>query len=67
MQDEEAYEEASAAYREAIALRPAMAEAHANLGAALENLGRLGEAIDCFAAAVKLDPEMLPIRVLAAS
>ncbi|WP_091681184.1 tetratricopeptide repeat protein [Methylocapsa palsarum] len=62
LQDEE-YEEASAAYREAIALRPAMAEAHANLGAALENLGRLGEAIDCFAAAVKLDPEMLPIRV----
>ena len=56
-------EEALEAYSQAIALRPAMADAHANMGAALEVLGRLGEAIAAYRDAAELDPRASTVRL----
>ena len=44
-----AMDEAIAAYRQAIALRPGSAEAHGNLGNALKDKGQLDDAIAAFA------------------
>ena len=49
-------DEAEEQFRRAIAARPAFAEAHGALGAALRRLGRLDQAEGCFRAAVSLDP-----------
>jgi tetratricopeptide (TPR) repeat protein len=52
--------EAVAAYREAVRLDPALAEAWGNLGAALGELGRLDEAERALREAVRLAPGMQP-------
>jgi predicted O-linked N-acetylglucosamine transferase (SPINDLY family) len=49
-------EEAVVVYRQAIALRPALPEAHSNLGAALTELGELEEAIAACRKAIALRP-----------
>ncbi|MBP2291647.1 tetratricopeptide repeat protein [Azospirillum rugosum] len=55
-------EEAVAAHREAIRLRPGFAQAFYNLGNALEALGRLGEAADAYAQAAALRPDYARAR-----
>jgi Flp pilus assembly protein TadD len=42
---------------EALTLDPYYAQAHNNLGVALQRQGRVGEAIDHFSTAVQLDPD----------
>ena len=48
--------QAERAFRKAIALNPAFAKAHNNLGALLANQKRFAEAASCFEMAVKQDP-----------
>ena len=50
-------DEAIAAYRRAIALRPEFVEVHNNLGNALSDKGRLDEAIDAYRRAIALRPD----------
>ncbi len=62
LRDADRFEEARAAYAEAIVLRPELAKAHRGLGNALKDLGRANESVAAFDAAVKLtpnDPELL--------
>jgi tetratricopeptide (TPR) repeat protein len=47
---------AASEYRAALAIEPANAKAHSNLGAALASLGRFDAAIDEFNAALKSEP-----------
>jgi protein O-GlcNAc transferase len=49
-------EEAIAAYREAVRLKPDYSEAYNNLGSALQAFGRIHEAIDAYREAVRLQP-----------
>ncbi|PYU86650.1 MAG: hypothetical protein DMG08_29455, partial [Acidobacteria bacterium] len=49
-------------FQEAVRLRPDYAEAHYNLGVALEALGELGQAIDAFRSALKLRPASAPMH-----
>jgi cytochrome c-type biogenesis protein CcmH/NrfG len=49
--------ECEAAYRDAIALKPDFAEAHARLGSVLLRLGRVAEAERAYAEAVRLHPD----------
>ena len=56
-------EEAMAAYRQAIALRPSYAEAHNNLGNLLHGAGRLDEAMDEFRRALRYRPDLVEIYV----
>lgn len=51
-------ETAEAHYRQALAANPESAMAAFNLGVALEDLGRLAEAIDAYCRALRFDPEM---------
>ena len=44
-------------FRESLRLGPGNADAHAGLGQALERLGRVGEALREYEAAVRLNPE----------
>jgi tetratricopeptide (TPR) repeat protein len=48
--------EAVAFYQKAVAIRPDLAETHANLGVAFRQLGRTNEAIAAFRQALALDP-----------
>ena len=57
-----AHNDALAALRQAVALRPA-ADMHANLGAALAEAGDHAAARDSFAAALRLDPGHVAARV----
>jgi hypothetical protein len=50
--------EAAAYLRQAIRLKPAMAQAHNNLGLALAELGRFAEAEAAYEAALAIDPKM---------
>ena len=50
-------EEAEASYKQAIALKPDLAEAHNNLGNTLKELGRVGEAIDSYIKALKIESD----------
>ncbi|HYR84577.1 MAG TPA: tetratricopeptide repeat protein [Terriglobia bacterium] len=50
-------DDAVAAYREALRLKPDYSEAHNNLGAALQALGRREEAIAAYREAVRLQPD----------
>jgi protein O-GlcNAc transferase len=52
-------DEAIAAYREAIRLRPDYAETFANLGKVLRNIARLDEALACFREAIRLKPDLI--------
>ncbi|MBV8653301.1 MAG: tetratricopeptide repeat protein [Alphaproteobacteria bacterium] len=54
---------AEAAYRQAIALRPDYAVAHLNLGATLEEAGRLADAVACYRQAVALTPDHATAQV----
>jgi predicted O-linked N-acetylglucosamine transferase (SPINDLY family) len=49
-------DEAIAAYRRAIELKPSLAAAHYNLGSALRRKGRFDEAITAFGCAIELEP-----------
>jgi Flp pilus assembly protein TadD len=51
------YTEAEAAYREAIRLDPALADAHNDLGLVLRDTGRLAEAEAAYREAIRLDPD----------
>ena len=51
-------EEAAGAYRQAIALSPAFAEAHNNLGNALKNGGKLDEAVVAYRQAIVIKPNI---------
>jgi len=55
--DESRHEEAVDLIGRAVALNPAVAEYHCNLGVALWGAGRLDEAVAAYRAAVKLDPD----------
>jgi tetratricopeptide (TPR) repeat protein/SAM-dependent methyltransferase len=50
--------EAVAAYREAVALAPEVAELHFNLGTALHALGRVDDAIEAYRAALAREPTL---------
>ena len=50
-------DEAEKSYKKAIELKPDYAEAHYNLGVALENLGRLDEAEKSYKKAIELKPD----------
>jgi tetratricopeptide (TPR) repeat protein len=56
------YEDAAAAFREAIRLEPELAGAHNNLGCALAALGRFEEAGAAFREAVRLRPDYAEAR-----
>jgi tetratricopeptide (TPR) repeat protein len=58
LEQEERFEEAALAYREALARRPGSPEAHFNLGNALRALGELDEAEERLLTATALDPHM---------
>ncbi len=51
------WDEAIAAYRQAIELDPKNTTAHNNLGGILANQGQLDEAIACYRRAIELDPK----------
>ena len=51
------YEEAAAAYREAVKLEPGKALYHRNLGDALQKKGDLDGAIAAYREAIKLKPD----------
>jgi peptidoglycan/LPS O-acetylase OafA/YrhL len=55
-------EEAAAAFREALALDPGLADAHLGLGTLAMDQGRLGEAVGHLAAAARLRPADAGIR-----
>ena len=58
-------EQAVAAYRQAIALRPYFAEVHHDLGIALGQMGQLDQAIAAFRQAVAIKPDFAtPISIL---
>jgi protein O-mannosyl-transferase len=50
--------EAIEAYKQAINIKPNLAESYANLGAAYANLGRLSEAMDAFKMAAQINPDL---------
>ncbi len=50
-------EEAMAAWREAIRIKPDIAEAHSNLGIALADQGKLNEAVAEFRTAIRINPD----------
>lgn len=49
-------DEAEAACRKALAIKPAYADAHSNLGVVLHDLGRWGEAADSYRRALEIRP-----------
>ena len=51
-------DEAVGSYRQAIALKPDLAEAHSNLGNTLQELGRLDDAMASLAQAIALKPDL---------
>lgn len=53
--------EAEAEYRKVLALAPQYAEAQANLGAVLAQMGRVKEAVACYEAALTLNADLKPI------
>jgi tetratricopeptide (TPR) repeat protein len=55
-----AREEMAALYQKLVALQPALAPAHFNLGNTLKDLGRLDEAVDSYRATLKLKPDFAP-------
>jgi len=55
----EVLDAAIAEYREAIRIKPDLAEAHASLGIALQNQGKLAEAIAEFREAIRLKPDLV--------
>ncbi len=57
-QEEGRLEEATASYREAVAMAPDFPAAHSNLGSTLAQQGRAGEAVACFRKALVLEPEL---------
>lgn len=57
---------AAAEYRQVIAIEPRHAEAHARLGMAYQNLGRLPEAAEALEKAIQLDPTLPRVGVLLA-
>jgi tetratricopeptide (TPR) repeat protein len=52
------FDEAIAAYRQSIALHPACAEAHSNLGVALMGTGKMEEAIAAYSNALSVRPDL---------
>ncbi len=54
---ERRFDEAGAAFRQAISLRPERARYHNNLGSCLHLLGKNDEAIECFQRALELRPD----------
>ena len=46
-----------ASYRKALAIKPDFAVAHNNLGLALQDLGKLSEAISCYRKTMKINPD----------
>ncbi len=57
-EEQEQWEEAGRAYREALALRPHFPEAHFNLGNVLRGLGKLDGAEERYRTALELDPSL---------
>ena len=55
-------EEAAAEYRQALALKPAYAEAHSNLGVVLQEWGKLEEAIAHYRQALALKPAFAEVH-----
>ena len=55
-------EEAAAAFRRAIKVKPDYAKAHNNLGAALYHLGKINEAIAHFQRALEIEPGNVDAR-----
>ena len=50
--------EAIEAYKQAIKIKPNLAESYTNMGAAYANLGRLPEAIDAFKMSAQINPDL---------
>ena len=55
--DQGKLDEAVAAYRQAIGIKPDFAEAHSNLGNALKDQGKLDEAIAAYRQAIGIKPD----------
>ena len=62
LNDEGEFEQASGAYRSALALRPDYARAHAHLGTNLMHCGELEAAEDSFREAMRLKPDSPPVH-----
>jgi predicted O-linked N-acetylglucosamine transferase (SPINDLY family) len=56
-------DDAVAAYREAIRLKPDFAEAHCNLGVSLRNQGKLTQAVAAYRRAIHLKPDLVEAHV----
>ena len=56
--DQGKLDEAVACYRRALELKPDFAEAHNNLGVALQDQGQLDEAVACYRRALELKPRL---------
>jgi tetratricopeptide (TPR) repeat protein len=56
------FAEAIEQYREALRLKPNLAEAYANLGVALKNQGKLEDALLQYTRALELDPELADVH-----
>lgn len=57
LQQQSRFEEAVAAYQQALSMKPDLADANNNLGVALMTLGRVEEAVSAFKQALSLAPE----------
>jgi tetratricopeptide (TPR) repeat protein len=55
------FDEATAEYRAALAIKPDYIDAQANLGVVLARLGRYDEAVAAYESALKLAPQLTPI------
>jgi tetratricopeptide (TPR) repeat protein len=56
------FDEAAAAFQQAVKARPDFAEAHSNLGYSLRNSGRLDQAIASYQEAIRLKPNLAEAR-----
>ena len=56
------FDEAAAAFQQAVRTRPDFAEAHSNLGYALRNSGQLDQAITAYQEAIRLKPNLAEAR-----
>ncbi len=63
LKKQQKHEAAAECYRRALALQPAFAEAHFNLGILCRDIGRVAEAVSCFQQAAAIRPDVLAIHL----